>query len=216
MSQIYPIDNNFGLFFKYRFPPNYIPYQKHPDISLVKANRRIEFQVGSISPICLPFKKFVDIPPKSNFELKAYVAGWGRDTSPHSLEHPLVPVCHTDGLGPSPYSACSFPFSIDGQKFDKCTKTEPPPSFKHYVCNDFFQWAKHRNLDLWIGNHDNSYLIKYFDNYKNQTKRIQCYKPESRHGWCGTCYDYEGGSIKSQEEGYCKKRKRIGLRIGIF
>ena len=214
MPIIFPIINNIGLFFKYRFHPNYLPYQKYPDISLVKANRRIEFQVGSISPICLPFKKFVDIPPRSDFELKAYAAGWGRDTSAH--RESSEPVCDTDGLGPSPYSACSFPFRFDGQNFSKCAKTEPPPSFKHYVCNDFFQWAKHKNVDLWIGNHNNSYLIKYFDKYNKQFKRIQCYNPESRHGWCGTCYDYEGESIKSQEEGYCKKRKKIGLHIGIF
>ena len=156
----------------------------------------------------------MDIPPRSDFELKAYVAGWGRDTSPN--REPLEPVCHTDRLGPSPYSACSFPFRIDGKKFFECVTTEPPPSFKHHVCNDFFQWAKHKNTDLWIGNHNDSYLIKYFDKYKNQFKRIQCYKPESKHGWCGTCYDYEGESIKSQEEGYCKKRKTIGLHIGIF
>ena len=202
------------LFSKHRFHPKYKPYAKFPDINLVQANRRIKFESGTVSPICLPYKNFVDTPTSSKFELKAYVAGWGRETSQN--RQPEEPVCHTNGLGPSPYSVCSFPFKSEGKKFFSCIKTEPPPSFRHYICNDFFEWAKHKNVSLWIGSHNDSYLIKHFDKYKNQVRRIRCYNPVNKHGWCGTCYDYEGGSIKSNEEGHCKKRgSSIGLYVGI-
>ena len=48
------------LFSKHRFHPKYKPYAKFPDISLVQANRRIKFESGTVSPICLPYKNFVD------------------------------------------------------------------------------------------------------------------------------------------------------------
>lgn len=175
-------------------------YGKILDISLIKSNKKINFKAGSISPICLPDPDFTDIPIDTNTKLEAYVAGWGRTKAG---------LCDTDKFGPSPYGVCSFPFKYDGKKFYGCSKTEPPSS-KHPICEQFFQWSEDKNVHLWRDTHDKSYLIKYHDQYKDKTTKIRCYNPSNRFGWCGTCYDYFGKSVKPYEEGFCRNRGKKG------
>ena len=177
------------------------------DICLIKSDRKIDFKAGSISPICLPDPDFTDTPIDTNMNLQAYVAGWGRTNSRGASEG--LGLCGTDKFGPSPYGVCSFPFKYDEKIFNTCSKTEPPSS-KHPICEQFFQWAEHKNVDLWRDTHDKSYLIKYHDQYREKTTKIRCYNPSNRFGWCGTCYDYFGKSVKRYEEGFCGNGGRKG------
>ena len=177
---------------------------------MLQADRRINFISGSISPICLPTQQFPDAPSSLDSELIAYVAGWGQ-TSSSNIDR--FSVCDTSGFGPSPHSVCSFPFHYDGKLIDKCVKIETPSS-KHHICKHFFQWAKNKTIDLWNEKLDKSYAIHYWDKNKNKSSKMRCYSPSNKFGWCGTCYDYAGKTVKVNEEGYCKKRKGHGLKIG--
>ena len=171
-----------------------------PDLALIELARWVEFKRGSVSPICLPYAGINDQLTKSEPEMKAYVAGWGNDA--YSKR-----TCSTNEFGPAPHTMCSFPFRFANSVFpSKCTTISSPSTYNS-VCRQFSNWAWSKRIDLWGSKLDKSYFIKYWNRTKGRRggiERITCYSPSTcRYGWCGTCYDYGGGLLKSDEEGYC-------------
>ena len=109
-----------------------------------------------LSPICIfpPEANVDDVPRQrdreSDLRYKTYVSGWGT----------IKGTCQTGDLGPSPTSACKFPFEWQVSplwhkfsliKFDSSNKgktthsvdgcsREPTPSHKNEICQEFEEW----------------------------------------------------------------------------
>ena len=132
--------------------------------------------------------------------------GWGH-TTPGKYGKSL---CYTNEFGPAPHTLCSFPFIHRNEVFRGCIKADVPSS-RHPVCRNFFKWANKVKLKSKEKNLDSSYSIEFHRFKTGRVHHVRCYNPGIRdHGWCGTCYDFQGDSIQRNDEGYCSiSRKGI-------
>ena len=139
-----------------------------------------------------------------NFECNSL--GWGH-TTPGKYGKSL---CYTNEFGPAPHTLCSFPFIHRNEVFRGCIKADVPSS-RHPVCRNFFKWANKVKLKSEEKNLDSSYSIEFHRFKTGRVHHVRCYNPGIRdHGWCGTCYDFQGDSIQRNDEGYCSiSRKGI-------
>ena len=181
---------------------NYRPPRGAHDLALVETTNKVNFITDVISPICLPNTGLTDVPEDDDTYLKAYVAGWGMNKDIK---------CTTNEFGPSPHHVCSS-FTHKTKLVSSCIKTEPPSSY-HRVCKSFFKWAEDNDKDLWEEKFRTSYLIKYLKKGTNDTKKVTCYSPNAgKYGWCGTCYDFKGVTLRPNQEGYCADSTSGNLR----
>ena len=148
----------------------------------------------------------VDVYIKLILTFECNSLGWGH-TTPGKYGKSL---CYTNEFGPAPHTLCSFPFIHRNEVFRGCIKADVPSS-RHPVCRNFFKWANKVKLKSKEKNLDSSYSIEFHRFKTGRVHHVRCYNPGIRdHGWCGTCYDFQGDSIQRNDEGYCSiSRKGI-------